>query len=75
MKAWWSMKGEVVQLHSFLDSALDGRSRDFYGTSFSPRLKSPVAIEQETEWAADTAIPKFRGSKSCLVAVNTFEST
>jgi len=75
MKEWWSKKGEAVQLHSFLDLTLGGMSHNFYGPSFSPRVKSPVAVEQETEWAPNTAIPKFRASYNCLEVINTFEST
>jgi hypothetical protein len=75
MKEWWSMKGEEVQLHSFIDLALGGMSRNFHGPSFSPRVKSPVAIEQETEWAQNTAIAKFRASNNCLQVINTFEIT
>lgn len=75
MIEWWSMKGEAVQLHSFLDLALGGISRNFHGSSFSPKVKSPVAIEQETEWTPNTAIPKFRASNNCLEVINTNEST
>jgi hypothetical protein len=75
MKEWWSMKGDAVEFHSFLNSDLDGKSHNFYGPSFSPRVKSPVAIEQETEWAPNTAIPKFRASNNCLAIINTSENT
>jgi len=75
MKVWWRMKGDAVELHSFLDSALGGLSRNFHGPSFSPRVKSPVAIEQETERAPNAAIPKFRASNNCLIVINIYEST
>jgi hypothetical protein len=75
MKELWSMKGEAVQFHSFLDLALGGMHRNFYGPSFSPRVNSPVAIEQETEWVPNTAIPKFRYSNNCFEVINASERT
>jgi hypothetical protein len=69
------MKGEAVELHSFLDSALGGINHNFHGPYFSPRMKSQVAIEQKTEWAPNTVTPKFRATNICLVVINTSECT
>jgi len=58
-------RGEEVQLHSFLTSALDGG--EWLTSSaqlFYPRERTPVSNEQETEWAlqSDWAFCSYRDS-------------
>jgi hypothetical protein len=46
MKAY---RGEKVQLHSFLTSALDGAN--FTSQPLYPRERTPVPTEEESRWA------------------------